>query len=254
MRPLVLSTLPANVQSMALSTRQLSVVELIFGAMVDAGPGTKRDREVLHKAVAKETAADVKEVYTTLQTWKFDLQRMVRLGMQPPDPSLQADTLRATVKKMADKDQAFQYRLHAYQMNTGMFGMVTQTQVDEFWKFLSSEAREVQGSTIADPHAKSVELKGKGKGDQGGKGGKGKDAKGAGKGKDGKGHQKGDQKKQVCKFFVLLVGCWMLEGRPVWLRACEVEHQGWTMLQLRSGRAPDQGLPQASSSAQGRRR
>ena len=170
MRPLVLHTLPAHVQSMALSTRQSTVVELIFSAMVDAGPGTRRDREVLHKAVAAAPSSEVKDVFTTLQTWRFDYQRLVRLGMQPPDPSLQADTLRAMVKKMAEKDQAFQYRLHAYQMNTGMFGMVTQTQVDEFWKFLSSEAREVQGPTNADPHAKSLDVKGKGKGDKGGKG------------------------------------------------------------------------------------
>ena len=203
MRPLVLHTLPAHVQSMALSTRQSTVVELIFSAMVDAGPGTRRDREVLHKAVAAAPSSEVKDVFTTLQTWRFDYQRLVRLGMQPPDPSLQVDTLRAMVKKMAEKDQAFQYRLHAYQMNTGMFGMVTQTQVDEFWKFLSSEAREVQGPTNADPHAKSLDVKGKGKGD---KGGKGKGDQGDQGGKGGKGKDK-DKGKQVCNYFLTESGC-----------------------------------------------
>ena len=61
MRPLVLHTLPAHVQSMALSTRQSAVVELIFSAMVDAGPGTRRDREVLHKAVATAPSSEVKD-------------------------------------------------------------------------------------------------------------------------------------------------------------------------------------------------
>ena len=95
--------------------------------------------------------------------------------MQPPDPSLQAETLRAMVKKMAEQDQAFQYRLHAYQINAGMFGMVTQQQVDEFWKFLSSEAREVQGCITVD--AKALAVKGDGKGDP----------KGGGKGQQGGG-------------------------------------------------------------------
>ena len=218
-RPLVLSTLPASVQSMALSTRQSTVVELLYAAMVDAGPGTKRDRETLHKAVAATPAAGAKEAFNTLQVWKFDLQRLVRLGMQPPDPSLQAETLRAMVKKMAEQDQAFQYRLHAYQMNTGMFGMVTQQQVDEFWKFLSSEAREVQGCITVDAKALAVkgggkgDPKGGGKGQQGG-GGKGQPGKGDGKGKAGKGGQPDkdkdkdkDKKKQTCKFYQQDGGC-----------------------------------------------
>ena len=107
MRPLVLSTLPASVQSMARATRQSTVVELLCAAMVDAGPGTKRDRETLHKAVAATPAAGAKEAFNTLQAWKLDLQRLVRLGMQ------QAETLRSMVKKMAEQDQAFHYRLHA---------------------------------------------------------------------------------------------------------------------------------------------
>ena len=91
-------------------------------------------------------------------------------------------------------------------MYTGMFRMVTQTQVDEFLKFLSSEAREVQGPRNADPHAKSREVKGKGKGDKGAKG-KGDQGDQGGKGGKGKDKEK-DKCKQVCNYFLMESGCW----------------------------------------------
>ena len=146
LRPALLLALPQSVQTSSLGTKQVTVSELLFAAMVDAGPGTRRDRDQVHKAVSSAGASEVRETYAALQKWKFDLTRLLRLGMQPPDPTLQAETLRTMVKKMSEKDQAFQYRMHAYQMSSGMFGMVTQVQVDEFWKFLSAEAREVQGA------------------------------------------------------------------------------------------------------------
>jgi hypothetical protein len=65
--------------------------------------------------------------------------------MQPPDPTLQHRTLKSMVARMASKDSAFQYRLHAFQMNAGMFGMVTQEQVQDSWKYLCAEALEFQG-------------------------------------------------------------------------------------------------------------
>ena len=49
------------------------------------------------------------------------------------------------VARMASNDSAFQYRLHAFQMNAGMFGMVTQEQVQDLWKYLRAEALEFQG-------------------------------------------------------------------------------------------------------------
>ena len=70
---------------------------------------------------------------------------LVRLGMQPPDPTLQHRTLKSMVARMASKHSDFQYRLHAFQMNAGMFGMVTQEQVQDLWKYLSADALEFQG-------------------------------------------------------------------------------------------------------------
>jgi hypothetical protein len=126
LRAAILAALPETVMSMALATHKLAVAELLFAAMVDAGPGTQSDREHMHRAVTNVASGDIKDVYAQLQQWRFDLDRLVRLGMQPPDPTLQHRTLKSMEARMASKDSAFQYRLHAFQMNAGMFGMVTQ--------------------------------------------------------------------------------------------------------------------------------
>ena len=131
LRPAVLRAFPETVMSTAMATNRMSVAELLFAAMVDAGPGTQSDREQMHRSVTTAVSGDVKDVYANLQKWKYDLNRLVRLGMQPPDPTLQHRTLKSMVAQMAHRDSSFQYRLNAYQMNAGMFGMVTQQQVDD---------------------------------------------------------------------------------------------------------------------------
>ena len=192
MRSMLLDAIPAGVRKAALNTMQTSVSELLFAVMVEAGPGTAKDRDATLKAVSQAGVSAMRDVYDNLQKWKFDLTRLMRLGMAPPDPTVQAETLRRMVQRMAENDTAFQYRLHAFQMQNGMFGMLTQTQVDEFWRYLSSEAREfqhVQQPPPPPPGAKALKgdpSKGKGaeKGDPGGK------AKGKGK-KDPGGKSKG---------------------------------------------------------------
>ena len=68
--------------------------------------------------------------------------------MQPlPSPRcptvVQADMLRNMAKYLTEADSAVQYRLHAFQMDKGMYGMLRQPQVGEFWRYLSVEARDV---------------------------------------------------------------------------------------------------------------
>ena len=110
LRPLILEAVPEVVRKSALSTRQTGVAELLFAAMIEAGPGTLRDREQTLKAVSSVPHIAVPDVYEHLQRWKFDLTRLMRLGMAPPDPTVQAATLRSMVAKMAEGDAAFQYR------------------------------------------------------------------------------------------------------------------------------------------------
>ena len=53
LRPLLLDSVPEQVQSGALATRQTSVTELLFSIMVEAGPGTLRDRKLVLREVER---------------------------------------------------------------------------------------------------------------------------------------------------------------------------------------------------------
>ena len=67
LRPLILEAVPEVVRKSALSTRQTGVADLLFAAMIEAGPGTLRDRESTLKAVSNVAQTPVPEVYEHLQ-------------------------------------------------------------------------------------------------------------------------------------------------------------------------------------------
>ena len=223
LRPIILEAVPEVVRKSALSTRQTGVADLLFAAMIEAGPGTLKDRESTLEAVNHPAQTPVAGVYEQLQRWKFDLTRLMRLGMAPPDPTMQANTLKRMVAKMAEQDTAFQYRLHAFQMQHGMFGLLTQGQVDEFWRYLSAEAREAQGQEGGKAAAKAARKQAAkeaaaaaagvqpGAGQDGNKGGKG-GGKGGDKGK-GKGAAnasppgQGAGQMKPCDYFLTKRGC-----------------------------------------------
>ena len=218
LRPLILEAVPEVVRRSALSTRQTGVADLLFAAMIEAGPGTLRDREQTLKAVNTVQHSAVADVYDHLQKWKFDLTRLMRLGMAPPDPTVQAQPLRSMVAKMAEADAAFQYRLHAFQMQHGMFGLLTQAQVDEFWRYLSAEAREAHGQDGGKASAKAARRQAAKEAKvaeanvagaqppaspDGGKGG----GKGGQKGKGNVAAPGSQQTKKECRFFMTKSGC-----------------------------------------------
>ena len=111
MRPIFLDIVPATVRFSALSTRQTGVVDVLFSVMIESGPGTLKDRESTLKAVSGSSKnVEVKDIFESLQNWNFHLTRCLRLGMTPPDPTIQANTLRAMVKSLAETDAGFAYR------------------------------------------------------------------------------------------------------------------------------------------------
>ena len=73
------------------------------------------------------------------------MARLVSLGVSLPDPSVQRNVRTHFVGKLSDSDHEFQYRLNAYKMTKNLQGGVTQAQVDELWRYLVAEAREVHG-------------------------------------------------------------------------------------------------------------
>ncbi|CAK0894421.1 unnamed protein product [Prorocentrum cordatum] len=141
-RPLLLEAMPETIQSQALATRQLARSEIVFAAAVEAGPGALRDREATLKAVERRGlpgAPPVAECYAALQRWKFELTRLQRLGATAPDPAIQLSTL------------SFEHRPFSYEMSRGISGAssCSQAAVDEYWRYLAAEARELSGGDSA---------------------------------------------------------------------------------------------------------
>ena len=234
LRALLLELVPAGIRSSCLSTRQTSTIDVLFSCMVDAGPGTGTDKDHTLGEVSRGKAVPVGEVYDELQKWKFACTRLATLGVHAPDPSVQLKTLKMIASRMVDVDQEVKFRYHGYLVARGLSGGVaTQGQVDELWRYLSSESREFIGSKRQDEsiearmlaEAKALFAKGDPKGGKGDptrttapkgdptgargdpKGGKG-DPKGVKGGKnDQKGSPKGGKSQTACKFFDTPDGC-----------------------------------------------
>ena len=65
--------------------------------------------------------------------------------MSSPDPSVQKTVITSFVTKLPEADAEFAYRLNAYTLAKKLQRAVTQPQVDELWRYLVAEAREVHG-------------------------------------------------------------------------------------------------------------
>ncbi|CAK0790908.1 unnamed protein product, partial [Prorocentrum cordatum] len=131
---------------LALATRATSTVEVLFATLVWAGPRTLKDKTDVLEAVERrgKGPVDVKHVHSCLQRWQFDLLRLQRLQMQPPDPVVQLATLRTMVGRMIEQSHTFEH---------GLSGASTasQRQVDEYWRYLSAESREISGTPPPQP-------------------------------------------------------------------------------------------------------
>ena len=202
LRSILLECVPESVRSAALATRQTSVVEVLFQTLVWGGPGTLRDKKSVLEAVERRGKGAVapEDVHAALQRWMFDLVRLQRLQMQPPDPIVQIGVLRTMVGQMIEQSQTFQFRLNSFETLNSLSGAATATQqqVEKYWRYLAAESREMMDGVdqkqthisggvrahIARLEAQmallSADPKGKGKG-------KGKEAKGD--------HRQGDDPK-----------------------------------------------------------
>ena len=146
MRRHLMRVMPKGVQHTLIHQHDVSCADIVFQALVDAGPGTEADRTItLQSVVSKGGQVAPREVYDRLHKWRFDMQRLCALGVCPPDPSVQRNVLVHFVSKMAESDREFDYRLNAYRLTRNLQGGVTQSQVDELWRYLVAEAREVHG-------------------------------------------------------------------------------------------------------------
>ena len=70
LRPIILAAVTEGVRTSALSTGFVSVSDLFFGLMVEAGPGSVRDRDTTYKEVTSNRVLAVKDIYDALQNRK----------------------------------------------------------------------------------------------------------------------------------------------------------------------------------------
>ncbi|CAK0788136.1 unnamed protein product, partial [Prorocentrum cordatum] len=151
LRSLLLHLMPAGVTSQCLATRMTSTVDILFGAFVEAGPGTSADKDYTLDAVSKGRAVEKQNTCEELQRWMLNVTRLASLGVNAPDPSVQLTTLKTIVAKMVESDQEVKHRYYGFLVFHGLSGGVcTQAQVDELWRYLSAEAREFAGGASSE--------------------------------------------------------------------------------------------------------
>ena len=62
--------------------------------------------------VKRPVGLNKKSILDNLFDWKFILERLMRMKMNVPDPSLQITTLLDIVERLTSKDPLFRHRLH----------------------------------------------------------------------------------------------------------------------------------------------
>ena len=75
----------------------------------------------------------------------FDLVRLQRLQMQPPDPIVQIGVLRTMIGQMIEQSHTFEFRLNSFETLHSLSGAAnaTQQQVEKYWRCLAAESREM---------------------------------------------------------------------------------------------------------------
>ena len=84
MRRHILRVMPSNVQQTLLHMANVSCSDVLFQALVDAGPGTEQGRAfTLNNVVSKGPAVQVQQIYERLHQWRYNLMRLSTLGGGP---------------------------------------------------------------------------------------------------------------------------------------------------------------------------
>ena len=127
-RPIVLDAVPTAIQKVAMKACLLRVSQLIFAVFVEAGPGSRADRERTLLRVQCLVDLNKKCVLDNLFDWKFNLDRLLPMQMHVPDPSLEITTRLAIVEKLTSKDLLYRHRLRAGITENNLHGLVRQSQ------------------------------------------------------------------------------------------------------------------------------
>ena len=87
--PIVLDAVPKAMQKMAMNACLLEGSQLMVSVCVGAGPGSRTDRKQTLLRVQCPLGLNKKCILDNLFGWKFNLDRLLRMNMYVPDPSLQ---------------------------------------------------------------------------------------------------------------------------------------------------------------------
>ena len=155
-RPIVLDAVPRTMQKMAMNAGLLGVSQVIFAVFVEAGPGSRADREQTLFRVQCPVGLNKRTILDNLFDWRFNLDRLMRMKMNVPDPSLQITTLLTIVERLTSKDPLFRHRLHTVVTENNLHGLVRQRQILEFWSYLVAEVRELEVVTVGDVRAAAL--------------------------------------------------------------------------------------------------
>ena len=106
--------------------------------------GTRADREQTLVRVQCPVGLNKKSTLDSLFDWRFNLDRLLRMKMKVPDPSLQITTLLTIVERLTSRDPLFRHRLHTVITENNLHGFVRQRQILEFWSNLVADVRELE--------------------------------------------------------------------------------------------------------------
>ena len=83
----LLTAMPQHIERMLLHTPATSCSDIVFHAMIDAGPGpAKASASTPNSVGSKGPAIAVHHIYERLQQWRFEMVRLTSLGVVPPTP------------------------------------------------------------------------------------------------------------------------------------------------------------------------
>ena len=104
--------MPARAQSTLLHMGSVTVPDIWFQALIDAGPGTEADRAEALRSVATEGPhVPLRGIDERLRKWRFDMRRLRALGVTAPDPAVQRNAITHFVAELCEADREFEYRL-----------------------------------------------------------------------------------------------------------------------------------------------
>ena len=145
---MLLAAVPAAVKQEAISTRELTCVQLLYRALKQFQPGGLGEKAGLLNSMAKvnpaKTALGASE---SLRQWQRQLLRAQELGLQVPDPLLLVGSLTEVMKLVLGKDPQASFRVNTFRMNNMVDVAPTQATTQSYLQLLVAEADYLHHST-----------------------------------------------------------------------------------------------------------